>query len=88
MDHLGATGEAEDGFDFAAVAASQPGCVSCVVSDQAASDRLYAGAHPIEAADIAETLWWLAGLPPHLNVNRMEIMPVSQSFAGFQIHRD
>src|SRR5690349_14769524 len=38
MDHLGATGEAEDGFDFAAVAASQPGCVSCVVSDQAASD--------------------------------------------------
>ena len=56
--------------------------------DQAASDTLYAGAHPIVAADIAETVWWLANLPPHLNVNRLELMPVSQSFAGFQVARD
>jgi serine 3-dehydrogenase len=56
--------------------------------DQAASDKLYAGAHPITAGDIAETLWWIANLPPHLNVNRLELMPVSQSFAGFQVHRD
>jgi len=55
--------------------------------DQAASDKLYEGAHPITADDIAETLWWIATLPPHLNVNRLEMMPVSQSFAGFQIHR-
>ena len=39
------------------------------------------------AEDIAETLFWVADLPPHLNVNRLEIMPVSQSFAGFQIDR-
>jgi len=39
------------------------------------------------AEDIAETLFWVAELPPHLNVNRLEIMPVSQSFAGFQIDR-
>jgi serine 3-dehydrogenase len=56
--------------------------------DQAASDKLYAGAHPITPVDIAETLWWIATLPPHLNVNRLEMMPVSQSFAGFQIHRE
>jgi serine 3-dehydrogenase len=56
--------------------------------DQAASDRLYAGAHPITVADIADTLWWIANLPPHLNVNRIEIMPVSQSAAGLQVHRD
>ncbi len=55
--------------------------------DQAASDALYKDAHPITAEDIAETLWWIATLPPHLNVNRLELMPVSQSFAGFQIHR-
>jgi len=55
--------------------------------DQSASDALYRGAQPIVAADIAETLWWVANLPPHLNVNRIELMPVSQSFAGFQIHR-
>ncbi|MGI8561208.1 MAG: SDR family NAD(P)-dependent oxidoreductase [Luteimonas sp.] len=56
--------------------------------DHAASDTLYAGAQPIAAEDIAETLWWLAHLPPHLNVNRLELMPVRQSFAGLQIHRD
>ena len=56
--------------------------------DQAASDTLYNGAHPITDDDIAETLYWIATLPPHLNVNRLELMPVSQSFAGFQIHRD
>jgi serine 3-dehydrogenase len=56
--------------------------------DQAASDKLYAGAQPITAGDIAETLWWIANLPAHLNVNRIELMPVSQSFAGFQVHRE
>jgi len=56
--------------------------------DQAASDALYAGAHPITADDIAETIWWIANLPSHLNINRLEMMPVSQSFAGFQIARD
>jgi serine 3-dehydrogenase len=55
--------------------------------DQAASEALYQDAHPITGDDIAETLWWVANLPPHLNVNRLEVMPVSQSFAGFQIHR-
>ena len=56
--------------------------------DQAASDKLYQGVHPITPGDIAETLWWIATLPAHLNVNRLEMMPVSQSFAGFQIHRE
>ena len=56
--------------------------------DQAASDKLYHGAHPITGRDIAETIWWIANLPPHLNVNRIEVMPVSQSFAGLQVARD
>lgn len=56
--------------------------------EQGVSDTLYAGAQPITAENIAETVWWVANLPPHLNVNRLEVMPVSQSFAGFQIHRD
>ena len=56
--------------------------------DQAASERVYAGAHPITAGDIADTVWWIATLPPHLNVNRIELMPVSQSVAGLQVHRD
>ena len=56
--------------------------------DQGASDALYRGVEPMSAEDIAETLWWIATLPPHLNVNRLELMPVRQSFAGFQLHRD
>jgi serine 3-dehydrogenase len=54
---------------------------------QEASDRLYGGADPMTAEDIAETIWWTATLPPHLNVNTLELMPVSQSFAGFQVAR-
>jgi serine 3-dehydrogenase len=56
--------------------------------DQAASDKLYHGAHPITGHDIAETIWWIANLSPHLNINRIEVMPVTQSFAGFQVARD
>lgn len=56
--------------------------------DQAASDQLYAGVHPITAGDIADTIWWIANLPSHLNVNRIEVMPVNQSAAGLQVHRD
>ncbi|HYG48833.1 MAG TPA: SDR family NAD(P)-dependent oxidoreductase [Allosphingosinicella sp.] len=56
--------------------------------DQAASDTLYRGANPMTAEDIAETLFWVASLPPHLNINVLELMPVSQSFAGFQVARE
>ena len=56
--------------------------------DQAASDKLYTGANPMTADDIAESIFWVATLPPHLNINRLEIMPTSQSFAGFQVHRE
>ncbi|MCE7950355.1 MAG: SDR family NAD(P)-dependent oxidoreductase [Xanthomonadales bacterium PRO7] len=56
--------------------------------DQVASDKLYQGAHPITGHDIAQTIWWLANLPAHLNINRIEVMPVTQSFAGFQVARD
>jgi serine 3-dehydrogenase len=56
--------------------------------DQSASDQLYAGAHPITPGDIADTIWWVANLPPHLNINRIEVMPVSQSPAGLQVARD
>jgi len=55
--------------------------------DQAASDTLYAGANPMTADDIAEQILWIASLPPHLNINRLEVMPVSQSYAGFQVAR-
>jgi Short-chain alcohol dehydrogenase of unknown specificity len=56
--------------------------------DQAASDKLYAGVNPLNGADIAETVLWVASLPPHMNINALELMPVNQSFAGFQVSRE
>ena len=56
--------------------------------DQAASDALYANMDPMTAADIAETIHWVATLPGHVNINTIELMPVSQSFAGFQVARN
>jgi serine 3-dehydrogenase len=56
--------------------------------DKHASEKLYAGMNPMTAEDIADTIWWIATLPPHLNINTIELMPVSQSFAGFVVHRE
>jgi serine 3-dehydrogenase len=56
--------------------------------DKEASDQLYAGVNPMTADDIADTIWWIANLPPHLNINAIELMPVNQSFAGFAVHRE
>lgn len=74
------------------VTAIDPGMVETEFSlvrtgSQAFSDGVYAGAEPMTADDIAGTVAWIAALPAHLNVNRLEIMPVSQSFAGFQVAR-
>ncbi|SFS04708.1 SDR family NAD(P)-dependent oxidoreductase [Sphingomonas jatrophae] len=55
--------------------------------DQAASDAFYADMTPMTGDDIAETIFWVATLPPHLNINALELMPVDQSFAGFQVDR-
>jgi serine 3-dehydrogenase len=55
--------------------------------DQAASDRMYGDSNPMTAEDIADTVFWIATLPPHLNINRLEMMPVTQSFAAFQVDR-
>jgi serine 3-dehydrogenase len=54
---------------------------------QTASDDLYRGVNPMTGQDIADTIRWVAELPPHLNINRLELMPVNQDFAGFRVAR-
>ncbi|MFL6763985.1 MAG: SDR family NAD(P)-dependent oxidoreductase [Sphingomicrobium sp.] len=56
--------------------------------DKGASDKLYAGMNPMTPQDLADLFWWLANLPPHLNINAIELMPVSQSWAGFSVTRE
>ena len=55
--------------------------------DQDASDKLYGGVEPMTGEDIAKTIHWVATLPPHLNINSLELMPVNQDFAGFAVAR-
>ena len=56
--------------------------------NQEAADAIYKGVHPITPQDIADIVYWTATLPPHLNLNRLELMPVSQSWGTFQVARD
>ena len=56
--------------------------------DQAASDALYRGTTPLQPEDIAEQLYYLATLPAHININRLEIMTVRQAWSAFAVDRD
>lgn len=49
--------------------------------------KVYQGAQPLSADDIAEIIYWVTGLPPHININSMDVMPVCQAWAPFAIHR-
>ena len=56
--------------------------------DQAASDKTIPGRQADDRRGHRRHDVLGRDLPPHLNINRLEIMPVSQSFAGFQIDRE
>ncbi len=56
--------------------------------DQSASQTFYKGAHPLQPEDIAEAIFWVVSLPPHVNINRLEMMTVNQSWPGFQVYRE
>ncbi len=56
--------------------------------NQAKADDFYNGTQPLSGEDIANIVYWLATQPPHVNVNRIEVMPVCQSCGPFQIHRE
>ena len=55
--------------------------------DQAKADAVYAGTVPLTAEDIAEAAAWVVGLPAHMNVNRMELMPTCQASGPLAIKR-
>ncbi len=56
--------------------------------DREQADRVYAGTEPITPEDVAEAVSWVVSLPPHVNINRVEMMPVCQASGPFAIHRD
>lgn len=53
--------------------------------DRAAA--VYAGTENITADDIADAVAWAATLPERMNINRIEIMPTTQSFGPLPVER-
>jgi 3-hydroxy acid dehydrogenase/malonic semialdehyde reductase len=56
--------------------------------NEAQAAAVYQGMQPLSAEDVAEVIFWVATRPPHVNVNQLELMPVSQAWSGFSVHRD
>nr|WP_315472549.1 SDR family NAD(P)-dependent oxidoreductase [uncultured Undibacterium sp.] len=55
--------------------------------DDVAAAKVYQGTQPLTAMDIAETAYWIATLPPHVNINYIEMMPMCQGFGSLAIQR-
>ena len=55
--------------------------------DTAKASKVYEGVKPLTSADVAEAVLWTVSLPPHVNVNVLELMCVQQAFSPFAISR-
>lgn len=55
--------------------------------DAEAAAKVYDGTTPLSSEDIAEAVVWATSLPAHVNINRIELMPVSQAPAGLTVFR-
>lgn len=58
------------------------------LKDDTAAAKVYEGTVPLTAKDIAETAYWIATLPPHVNINYIEMMPTCQGFSPFAVKRN
>jgi 3-hydroxy acid dehydrogenase/malonic semialdehyde reductase len=70
------------------VTAVHPGAVQTEFSevrfkgDKERAKKVYDGFEPLVAQDIAETIWFVASRPAHVNINDLVIMPTAQATAG------
>ena len=55
--------------------------------DDDKAEKVYTGVRALSADDVAETIYWSATLPSHMNINVLEVMPVQQAFNAFNVHR-
>jgi 3-hydroxy acid dehydrogenase/malonic semialdehyde reductase len=55
--------------------------------DEAKAAAVYRGTTPLTADDIAEAIAWVVGLPAHVNINRIEMMPTCQAPAPLAVKR-
>lgn len=55
--------------------------------DAAKAASVYQGTTPLSGEDIAEIVYWATHCPAHVNINRVEVMPVCQANGPFAVHR-
>ena len=55
--------------------------------DEGRAKGVYDGTVSLKAEDIAESVVWAATLPPHVNINRLEVMATTQYPAGLAMER-
>jgi NADP-dependent 3-hydroxy acid dehydrogenase YdfG len=56
--------------------------------DEEKAAAVYSGMVPLSAEDVAETIYWVAKRPAHVNVNQLEMMPIAQAWSPFAVHRE
>lgn len=55
--------------------------------DKARADSVYLGTNPLLSSDIAEAIFWAVSQPARVNINRIELMPTTQSFSALSVHK-
>jgi 3-hydroxy acid dehydrogenase/malonic semialdehyde reductase len=55
--------------------------------DKDRAAKIYDQADALTPEDVAETVYWVTTLPARMNINTIELMPVTQSFGPLAIHR-
>jgi 3-hydroxy acid dehydrogenase/malonic semialdehyde reductase len=56
--------------------------------NQERAAKVYEGVQPMTPESIAESVYWAVSLPAHVNICRIEVMPVCQAPGGLAIHRN
>lgn len=55
--------------------------------DDAKAAGIYEGADALTPEDIADAVHWVATRPTRVNVNTLQVMPVTQSFGPLRVHK-
>lgn len=55
--------------------------------DRERAEQVYTGAEALRPEDIAEVVFFVATLPPHVNINTLELMSIDQSWGHLAVHR-
>ncbi len=55
--------------------------------DDSKAASIYDGTEPLTAEDVADTVFWVATRPAHVNINSVQLMPTCQAFGPLAVHK-